>query len=114
MSRVGQGSVATMSWIQDLTENFKNTKEEIWVDDMATPSGVPHVGTFRGAVIHDVAAKALKKSGHKVKYTFFSNDYDPMDGMPSYLDEKVYREHMGKPFFAIPYPQAREILVIIL
>jgi len=96
-----------MSWIHDLTENFKNTKDEIWVDDMATPSGVPHVGTFRGAVIHDVAAKALKKSGHKVKYTFFSNDYDPMDGMPSYLDEKVYREHMGKPFFAIPAPTGK-------
>lgn len=96
-----------MSWISELTENFKNTKSEIWVDDMATPSGIPHVGTLRGAIIHDIAAKALLHSGHKVKYTFFSNDYDPMDGMPSYLNEKEYREHMGKPFFMIPAPDGK-------
>jgi lysyl-tRNA synthetase class 1 len=96
-----------VSWIQDLTEHFKDEKGEIWVDDMATPSGVPHVGTFRGAIIHDVASKALRKSGLKTKYTFFSNDYDPMDGMPSYLDKKVYEEHMGKPFFKIPAPDGK-------
>jgi lysyl-tRNA synthetase class 1 len=96
-----------MSWIHDLVENFKEEKGEILVDDMATPSGIPHVGTFRGAVIHDVAAKALKKSGHKVKYIFYSNDYDPMDGLPGYLDEKIYRQHMGKPFYAIPAPDGK-------
>jgi lysyl-tRNA synthetase class 1 len=96
-----------MSWLHELNENFKKHQKEIWVDDMATPSGIPHVGTLRGAIIHDVAAKALKKSGHSVKYTFFSNDYDPMDGMPSYLDANVYTEHMGKPFFAIPAPDGK-------
>lgn len=99
-----------MSWINDLNENMAKKKGEIWVDDMATPSGIPHVGTMRGAVIHDVAAKALKKAGHSVKYTFFSNDFDPMDGMPSYLDENVYGEHMGKPFFMIPAPDGEGTL----
>ncbi|MDD3678720.1 MAG: lysine--tRNA ligase [Patescibacteria group bacterium] len=96
-----------MLWIDALTENFKNHKGEIWVDDMATPSGVPHVGTFRGAIIHDVAAKALEKEGHRVKYTFFSNDFDPMDGMPGYLDDKIYSVYMGKPFFTIPAPEGK-------
>lgn len=96
-----------MLWTEELTKHFKNSKEELWVDDMATPSGKPHVGTFRGAIIHDVATKALKKAGLKSKYTFFSNDYDPMDGMPIYLDEKKYREHMGKPFFMIPAPDGK-------
>jgi lysyl-tRNA synthetase class 1 len=96
-----------LSWIHDLNDYFKGHKGEILVDDMATPSGIPHVGTFRGAIIHDVATKALKKSGHKTKYTFFSNDYDPMDGMPSYLDKNEYQQHMGKPFFAIPSPDSK-------
>lgn len=99
-----------MNWIEELINNFKGSKKEIWVDDMATPSGKPHVGTFRGAVIHDVAAKALKKEGHKVRYTFFSNDFDPMDGLPSYLDKEIYVEHMGKPFFMIPAPTGKGTL----
>lgn len=96
-----------MFWIDDLVKNFKGYKGEIIVDDMATPSGTPHVGTLRGAIIHDVAAKALKKSGLKAKYTFFSNDYDPMDGLPSYLDAKKYKKHMGEPFFKIPAPNGK-------
>ncbi len=96
-----------MFWTDELTENFKGIKKEIWVDDMATPSGKPHVGTFRGAIIHDVASKALRKAGLKSKYTFFSNDYDPMDGMPSYLDKKKYTKYMGVPFFKIPAPDGK-------
>ncbi|MDD3480678.1 MAG: lysine--tRNA ligase [Patescibacteria group bacterium] len=96
-----------MLWTEELTKHFKGAKKELWVDDMATPSGKPHVGTFRGAIIHDVAAKALRSAGLKAKYTFFSNDFDPMDGMPSYLDEKKYREYMGKPFFMIPAPNGK-------
>lgn len=99
-----------MFWADELVKNFKKEKKVIWVDDMATPSGKPHVGTFRGAIIHDVAAKALKKAGLKSRYTFFSNDFDPMDGMPSYLDKKVYGQHMGKPFFMIPAPEGKDSL----
>jgi lysyl-tRNA synthetase, class I len=96
-----------MFWANELVEKFKGTTKEIWVDDMATPSGKPHVGTFRGAIIHDVAAKALRKANLKSKYTFFSNDFDPMDGMPGYLDKNIYDDHMGKPFFMIPSPDGK-------
>ena len=48
-----------MFWTDTLTERFKGSKKEVLVDDMATPSGTPHVGTLRGAIIHDVAAKAI-------------------------------------------------------
>lgn len=92
-----------MFWADKLAEDTKNL-EYVWVDDMATPSGRAHVGSLRGAIIHDVAAKAARQKNSNVKFTFFSNDFDPMDGMPSYLDPKVYDKYMGQPMFTIPAP----------
>jgi lysyl-tRNA synthetase class 1 len=93
-----------MFWADKLVDDLKD-KKSIWVDDMATPSGRAHVGTLRGAIIHDVAAKALSMSGIPTKYTFVTNDMDPMDGLPSYLDQKIYSQYMGLPMFKIPAPE---------
>lgn len=97
-----------MFWAEELTNHFKDEKKRILVDDMATPSGKPHVGTLRGAILHDVAAKALTNSGLNAEYTFVCNDFDPMDGLPTYLDPKIYQEHMGKPLFMIPAPEGEK------
>lgn len=96
-----------MFWADKIAEDLKDRKDLLWVDDMFTPSGKAHVGSLRGAIIHDVIAKVLKNTGHKVKYTFFSNDFDPMDGLPVYLDKKKYLPHMGEPMFMIPAPKGK-------
>lgn len=93
-----------MFWTEKLVEALKDSDNH-WVDDMATASGKAHVGTLRGACIHDVAAKALKKAGKKVKFTFISNDFDPMDGIPSYVDKEYYEQFMGLPMFKVPAPE---------
>lgn len=96
-----------MFWADKIAEDLKNRKDLLWVDDMFTPSGKAHVGSLRGAIIHDVIAKALKNAGHKVKYTFFANDFDPMDGIPAHLNKKKYLRHMGEPMFMIPAPEGK-------
>jgi lysyl-tRNA synthetase, class I len=97
-----------MFWADQIAEDFKNHKGGLLVDDMATPSGTPHVGTLRGAIIHDVAARALRTSGKEAKYTFVCNDMDPFDKIPSYLKPEDYKQFMGMPMFNVPAPEGKD------
>jgi lysyl-tRNA synthetase class 1 len=75
------------------------------VDDMKTPSGRVHTGSLRGVVLHDVIAQVLVASADQpIVNTYVFNDMDPMDGLPGYLDEAEYTQHMGKPLHRIPAP----------
>ena len=58
------------------------------VDDMFTPSGFPHVGSLRGPLVHDAIYRALKDAGVDVRFTYVFNDFDPIDGLPEFLQEK--------------------------
>jgi lysyl-tRNA synthetase class 1 len=49
-------------------------------------------------------ADVLKSRGHNVKFYFEINDFDPMDGIPSYLDTPTYEKYMGVPLCNIPSP----------
>jgi len=82
----------------------KHNVEQLHVDDMKTPSGRVHTGALRGVLLHDLVAQALQKRGLSAKNTYVFNDMDPMDGLPAYLDQAVFTEHMGKPLFRIPKP----------
>lgn len=82
--------------------NFK----PYWVDDMKTPSGRIHVGSLRGVVVHDLVYRALKDRGAKARFTYVFEDHDPMDGLPHYLDAKIWSQYLGKPLFTIPSPEA--------
>jgi lysyl-tRNA synthetase class 1 len=74
------------------------------VRDEKTASGRVHVGSMRALALHAALADRLDeaKIPHVFKYEI--NDMDPMDGLPVYLDKKVYEKEMGKPLFAIPSP----------
>jgi lysyl-tRNA synthetase, class I len=78
--------------------------EPIVVRDEKTASGRVHVGSLRSASLHAVVADVLKSRGHNVKFLFEINDFDPMDGIPTYLDTAVYEEYMGHPLCNIPSP----------
>lgn len=76
-----------------------------WVDDMKTPSGRVHIGSVRAVVTHDLIYKALKDRGVDATFSYVLEDHDPMDGIPIYLDEEKYKEHLGKPLYHIPSPK---------
>lgn len=100
-----------MFWLDSLTgdieEKLKDrikAGEKLVIRDEKTASGRVHVGSMRGAAIHGVISEALMEAGVENEYFYEINDMDPMDGMPAYLDEAVYRKYMGQPLFTIPSP----------
>ena len=100
-------------WIDQVTNSILDWQKEtnqtqLHVDDMKTPSGRIHTGSLRGVVLHDLVAKALAEKTQKVVSTYVFNDMDSMDGLPAYLDPKVYTPHMGKPLYQIPVPSLEE------
>ncbi len=100
-----------MFWLDKLVleieERFKQkiaAGETIVIRDEKTLSGRVHVGSLRGVMIHGAIAEALREKGIKVKFLFELNDFDPMDGMPVYLDENKFQKYMGQPLNTVPTP----------
>ena len=98
-----------MFWADDIVDQIeerfhKEIKEgtPLIVRDEKTLSGRVHVGSLRGIILHGLLSQILTERKIKNTNMFELNDNDPMDGMPTYIDEKEYGQHMGKPLFAIP------------
>ena len=77
------------------------------IHDEKTASGRVHVGSLRGVAVHGIMSEVLLEKGIKNTFLYEINDFDPMDGLPTYLDEKKYKEHMGKPLYAVPSPDGK-------
>jgi lysyl-tRNA synthetase class 1 len=92
-----------MYWADELTTHIARDKHQR-VDDMKTPSGRAHAGALRAIATHGLVYEALRANGFDVDFTYVVNDVDPMDGLPVYLDEAEYGQHMGKPLVNIPEP----------
>ncbi len=95
-----------MFWADIVAKNLPKRKNYI-VADGKTPSGKVHVGSLRGVLIHDFVHKALLELGEKSTYLYYFDDFDPMDGMPVYLDKAKYEKFMGVPLKDIPAPEGR-------
>jgi len=78
--------------------------KSIVVRDEKTASGKVHVGSLRSAALHAIVADLLQDRGIETEFNFEINDFDAMDGIPSYLDEGEYKKYMGMPLFRIPSP----------
>lgn len=96
-----------MIWVDRVVEQIKKRGLKLeWVDDMKTPSGRVHVGALRGVVIHDLIYKSLFDHGVESKFTYVFDDHDPMDAIPSYLDQAKWKKYSGMQLYKIPSPQA--------
>ncbi len=93
-----------MFWADIIAKNLKEKGPHL-VNDAKTPSGKVHVGALRGVLIHDFVHKAILSAGEKSTYTYHFDDFDPMDGLPVYLDQKKYQEYMGRPLCEVPAPE---------
>ncbi len=76
------------------------------VRDEKTASGRVHVGSMRALALHAAISERLTEAGISNVFKYEINDFDPMDGLPVYLDAAVYKEHMGKPLLNIPSPDS--------
>src|SRR3990167_6671250 len=94
-----------MFWVDEIIEDIikKIPKNDYLITDWTTPSGHAHIGSLRGVIIHDLIRRALVEKGKKAVFQYGFDDFDPMDGLPIYVD-KSWLEHMGKPLANIPAP----------
>ncbi|MGB4076365.1 MAG: lysine--tRNA ligase, partial [Minisyncoccia bacterium] len=76
------------------------------IRDEKTLSGRVHVGSMRGVAIHGLISEVLTEQGVGNRYLYELNDFDPFDSIPGYLDASRYREHLGKPLYRVPSPEA--------
>ncbi len=98
-------------WADRVTDNIEKDLHgliragtELVVRDEKTVSGHPHVGSMIGVALHDTVTRVLKERSIKARFLYEINDTDPFDGIPVYLDESVYRQHLGKPLNRTPAP----------
>jgi lysyl-tRNA synthetase class 1 len=104
-----------MFWVDSVIEEVKKINkdkiekgEPIIVRDEKTASGRVHVGSLRGVVVHGAVAKELNNKGIDAKFLFEINDFDPMDGIPSSLDQGEYKKYLGNQLYKIPSPDGSD------
>ena len=103
-----------MFWADKVTEDALKALADrleggktLVIRDEKTASGRVHVGSLRSAAMHGIVAEILSERGIPHTFYFEINDFDPMDGLPTYLDRKIYEPHMGKPLYLIPSPDGK-------
>ncbi|MEK7551611.1 MAG: lysine--tRNA ligase [Patescibacteria group bacterium] len=89
-----------MFWADRLLEDRKVNE---WINDAWTPSGMVHMGSMKGPVMHDVLFRILKERGIGVKFTYGFDDADPLDGLPTDL-KQTHEKYMGIPIYLVPSP----------
>ena len=99
-----------MFWADRIAKDIEATRKPhngstFLIRDEKTISGRVHIGSMRGVAIHGLVGEALSEIGIKNEYRYEFNDFDPFDSIPGYLDEGVFREHLGKPLYTVPSPE---------
>lgn len=90
-----------MFWADKLLENVKGPN---LINDSWTPSGMVHMGSLKGPVIHDALFRILKEKGQRVKFMYGFDDADPLDGLPPNLKDS-HVKYLGFPLFKTPAPK---------
>lgn len=99
--------------VDEILEKYKDKiskKEPIIIRDEKTASGRVHVGSLRGVAIHGLVSEVLTERGIPNTYLFEINDFDPMDGIPVYLDQDFYKPYLGRPLCDVPSPDGKTVI----
>jgi lysyl-tRNA synthetase class 1 len=89
-----------------LKDRIKSDKP-LLIRDEKTMSGRVHVGSMRGVAVHGIISEILTERGIKNKFLYEINDFDVMDGLPAYLDQKEFGKYMGQPLNTVPSPDGK-------
>jgi len=103
-----------MFWADKVVNEIKERQQDrikagktLIIRDEKTLSGRVHIGSLRGVAIHGIISEILSEQGIKNKYLFEFNDFDPMDGLPSNLDQEKFLPYMGRPLYEAPSPDGK-------
>ena len=99
-----------MLWADRIAGEIRDARaprdgKEFLIRDEKTISGRVHVGSMRGVAIHGLISEVLAEYGVANEFRFEIGDFDPFDSIPSYLNVEKFREHLGKPLYAVPSPE---------
>jgi lysyl-tRNA synthetase class 1 len=100
-----------MLWADRIAGEIRDTRTprngtSFIIRDEKTLSGRVHIGSMRGVAIHGVISEVLGEYGIPREFLYELNDFDPFDSIPAYLDAEKYKEHLGKPLYSVPSPEA--------
>jgi len=90
-----------MFWADEFLQDIKGDQV---INDSFTPSGMVHMGSLKGPVIHDALYKVLKEKGISVTFKYGFDDMDVIDGLAPNLQES-HSKYMGVPLFLAPAPE---------
>ncbi len=103
-----------MFWADAIVKDILGSKNErikkgdpLVIRDEKTASGRVHVGSMRGVAVHGIVSEVLTEASVPNTFLYEINDFDPMDGLPEYLDKEVYEKFMGQPLYTIPSPDGK-------
>lgn len=96
-----------MFWADRIAQEIQDRAngKKLLIRDEKTLSGRVHVGSMRGVAIHGLVGEVLAEKGIENEYQYELNDFDDFDTVPGYLSEEVFKEHLGKPLYAVPSPE---------
>ena len=89
-----------MTWIDEI---LGRCPPPVMINDSKTPSGIAHVGSLRGVLMHDALFREARERGLKARFTYGCDDMDPVDEIP-HGTGAYFREHLGKPLCRAPAP----------
>ena len=97
-----------MFWVDEIIKDIekKLPNDSYLINDSTTPSGHAHVGALRGVLVHDLIRRGLSEQDKKSIFQFGFDDFDPMDGLPVYID-KSFEKYMGMPLCNVPAPDGK-------
>src|SRR5271165_1382312 len=91
--------------IEDIIKKYPD-KDSFLITDWKTPSGHAHFGSLRGPIIFDMIRRGLAEKKKEPIFRFGIDDFDPMDGLPIYIDQS-FEKYMGMPLNKIPAPDGK-------
>ena len=89
-----------MTWIDAILDGCPSP---VVINDSKTPSGLAHVGSLRGVLIHDALARTARQRGMGARFIYGCDDMDPVDEIPHGTGEH-FRGYLGVPLFRAPPP----------
>lgn len=89
-----------MTWIDEL---LHSCPKQLIINDSKTPSGIAHVGSLRGVLIHDAILRAAQADGRDATFRYGCDDMDSLDEIPHGTGD-FYRNYIGTPLCHTPSP----------
>ncbi|HET6405048.1 MAG TPA: lysine--tRNA ligase [Candidatus Thermoplasmatota archaeon] len=94
-----------MHWADVLAEELSKRGSRHVLATAITPSGPIHVGNMREVLTTELVHRALERLGCESELIYIADSYDPLRKVYPFLDERKFKEHVGKPLSDIPCPE---------